>query len=38
MEEKTFISNNPTGSQPVATDFTIESNKAHIYPAGRHYA
>lgn len=34
MEEKTFISNNLTGSQPVATDFTIESNKAQYILLG----
>ena len=34
MEKKTFISNNPTGSQPVVTDFTIESNKAQYILLG----
>lgn len=34
MEEKTFISNNPTGSQPEATAFTAESNKAQYILLG----
>lgn len=34
MEKKTFISNNSTGSQPVATAFTAESNKAQYILLG----
>lgn len=34
MEKNTFISNNPTGSQPVVTDFTAKSNEAQYILLG----